>query len=83
MPNPPATIEASLSTAKAAEAKRTTSKLVAGLVDDKESRDDKRPNEDNSEKTVKRVEEVLAAISKQQRWRGKGNRSANQYSNYK
>lgn len=63
VPSPPATIEAALTAATATEAKKSSSKMVIGLVDDKEPEEEKEPEKEEDtvvERIVKRVEDVLA-----------------------
>lgn len=50
VPNPPATIEAALNAAKAAEPEKSTSKTVIGLVDDKETTEEKKTEEEDTKK---------------------------------
>ena len=89
MPNPPATIEAVLTAATAPEAEKSPEKMVVGVIEEKDAENQKEEEDKMVERMVKKVEDVLAISRRQgnnaraQRSRGQGNRSSNQFSNYK
>ena len=89
VPNPPATIAAALTATTTAEAEKTPLKMLIGVVDNKETKEDKQEEEDTVIERMVKIVDVLAisrrqgSNSRQQRTRGQGNRNTNQYINNK
>ena len=65
VPNPPATIEAALTAATAAEAEKLPGKMVVGVIEKKGDKNQKEEEDKMVERMVKKVEDVLA-ISRRQ-----------------